>query len=192
MTLSTLVLVAGMGVLSSAHAQQNQSTGLFTDASLGVGIIDLEPIGRVEIEETETGSLAGRVSVGYWFTRHWGAALNYAELGRFRQEYEGGVLNARGRSWGLTLLGRLPIGERWSFTGSLGLQQARLRDNGSTGDVSGFSELLGKNEAVVLLGLEMGYHLSPEMQVFVTAEPRGRSTHKADLGYVGFGMRWHF
>jgi len=168
------------------------SVGPFVDVSVGTANIDIDPIGLSESGDSSHSKTAAKVSAGYWFSEHWGASVNYVELGEYEQQYTNGTFRGSANSYGLTLLGRLPIAERWSLVGKINLTKTEMDDNGSTGGNGKFTQLDGDDETVVLPGIEINYHVNDNASVFVEIDPRGNNSSDVSHTYAGVGLRWAF
>ncbi|MGH1359319.1 MAG: outer membrane beta-barrel protein [Burkholderiaceae bacterium] len=193
---SLFVSLLGAGALlalsSTAQAGSELPTGLFVSASVGGAGIETQSIGLVETGDTEHGNGAGKVSVGYWFSQHWGVAASYAELGKFTQTYTTGSFRGRVRSAGVSLLGRLPVNERWSLIGKLAINYNKTTQVSVTGDAAQFAKLQGHPTRLVFPGFEVNYRLSPAASLFFEMESRGKAAESLKTGYAGFGLRWQF
>lgn len=177
---------------SSAIADTRLEPGTFIDLSAGAAGIDIEPIGLVEDKDSEHDKTAWKVNAGYWFSSHWGVSANYVELGDFSQEYGSGTFRGSARSYGVSVLGRLPIGQSWSLIGKVNLTRTEMDDNGSTGGGGKFNDLTGDETNLVLPGVEVHYHVNENASIFLELDPRGKGAEKADVGYAGIGARWSF
>jgi len=180
--------------VSTSFAQYDPrlNTGPFMDFSIGTAAIDIDPIGLVEVGDSSQNKTAGKISAGYWFAEHWGASINYVELGSYEQEYATGTFRGSASSYGISLLGRLPLGERWSLVGKVNLTRTEMEDNGSTGGGGRFAALNGDDETIVLPGIELNYHVSDNTSVFIELDPRGKNSSDVNHGYGGVGIRWAF
>ena len=69
---------------------------------------------------------------------------------------------------------------------------AFLRDDGSTGDRTGFDQLNGRSTAVVIGGVGLEYALSSQAALTVELDGLGKAGKKAQPAYLGVGMRWAF
>jgi len=191
-TLALLTAALTFTGSTTAFAQNNVTEGPYVGVSLGASGVGFETIERAEIGENDQSGTAGKVSAGYWISRHLGVEANYSDLGDFSQQFAGGTWKGSAKSYGVSLLGRLPVGERWSFVGKLNLTRAEVDDNGSTGNTAGFDQFNGDSTSLVLPGLEVNYSFTPRSTVFLELDPRGSGGDKLDLGYVGVGWRVAF
>lgn len=192
-TLLCIALVSLLALISNptwADPQSGQRTsGMFVSGSVGAALIDFDT-DLDDIGDSSRSGFSGRVSVGYWFSPYWGASVNYAELGDFKQRFANGTFRGSARSYGASLLGRLPIGERWALIGKMNLVRSKIADNGSTGD--GFDDLFGKKTSLVLPSIELNYRVADRLTLLLELDARGAGAKDVDLGYAGAGMRWNF
>ncbi|MDP1671583.1 MAG: outer membrane beta-barrel protein [Burkholderiales bacterium] len=91
---------------------------------------------------------------GYQFNPTWGAELGYNDLGQNR----GGDME----SWTLAGTGTLPLNERWSMLGKLGVASNRPHFAGSS------------NRTGLLVGVGVGYTLSRNVGLRVEYEDFGK------------------
>ncbi|MFK7962919.1 MAG: outer membrane beta-barrel protein [Burkholderiaceae bacterium] len=176
-------------------AEQSHSSGLklgpFIKLSAGYAELDTGRIGLLETGDPE-GSGAGKLTAGYWFSRHWGVAANYVAHGEVSQQFADGTFRADGESFGIALLGRLPMGSRWDLVGKLNFTHVQLNDSGSTPNRPEFQKLTGSSANITFPGLEIGYRVSEHFRVFAEAEYRGGAGDEAGVGYSGIGLEWRF
>ena len=176
-------------ILPGAVAAEPWRTGPFVTGSVGAGAIDFDT-NLDEFGSADHSGFSGRVAVGYWFSRHWGVSLNYAELGDFKQRFDTGTFRGSARSYGASFLGRWPLSDRWALLGKINLVQSEMDDDGSTG--TGFEELFGKERSLVLPSVEVNYRATDSLSLLLEADVRGPAAEDVDVGYVGLGVRWQF
>ena len=184
-----MFLLVGVFGITGPAAAQSWEKGAFVTGSIGASAInfdsDLDDVG-----DGDHSGFTGRIAAGYWFSTHWGISVNYADLGDFEQEFATGTFRGSARSYGVSLLGRWPLGERWALIGKVNLLRTEMDDNGSVG--VGFGGLFGEDSSVVLPSLEVNYRATDELTLLVELDVRGPAAEDVDLGYVGMGARWHF
>lgn len=188
--LTAAVLLSG--VSSVAIAGQGLRIGPFLDVSLGASGIGFKNIGLAEQGDTKHRGTVGKVSAGYWFSKHWGVSANYVDLGRLEQRFDGELYNGRAKSYGASLLGRVGLGERWTFIGKINLVRSEIRRIDNDPGNSAIRDYYGRESSVVLPGLELHYRFNDQGSMFLDIDPRGKGASKAALGYVGVGVRWAF
>lgn len=196
-SLSSIALaVSALTLLpTEAFAQQAHGSGLklgpFVSLSAGYAELDTGRIGLLETGDTE-GAGAGKLTAGYWFSKHWGVSANYVAHGEVSQQFADGTFRADGQSFGVALLGRVPISERWDLIGKLNLTHVRLDDSGSSPNRPEFEKLTGSSANITFPGLEVGYRVSDQFRVFAEVEYRGGAGDEAGIGYSGLGLEWRF
>ena len=198
-TLAATLAIAALTPLA-AHAQSGTNAALplteragpYVGASLGVAGAQLRSIGRAESGDPESSGASAKLRVGYWFDRHWGVEASAVRLGRVEQKYDTGTWRARGDAFTLTGLGRVALAPDWALIGRLGVTRTRLRDDGATGDRTGFDQLNGRSTSVVLGGVGLEYALSSQAALTVELDGLGKAGKKAQPAYLGVGMRWAF
>lgn len=179
-------------ITTTASADSRLEPGAFVDLSIGSAYLDLDPIGVLEIGDSTHDGAAWKLNGGYWFSKHWGVAANYVELGEYEQKYDNGTFRGKAESYGLSVLGRLALGESWSLIGKVNVTKTEMDDNGSTGGGGNFNQLTGDDNTVVLPGVEVHYHFNDSGSVFLELDPRGDNAKNASHSYVGLGARWSF
>lgn len=185
-SLITLLALASQVAVAEDRRQQGPYVALSTGASgLGLGSLSTADIG-----DSDHSGFVGKVSVGYWFSDYWGVSADYLDLGKFEQDYVGGQFRGKAHSFGASMLGRLPLGQRWSLIGKVNLVRSKMEDDGSTG--ANFDRLIGQETSLVLPSLELNYHIQPKLALTLELDARGSATDKVDLGYVGLGVKYEF
>ena len=180
----------------AAHAQSavplNERAGAYVGASVGAGGATLRSIGRVESGDVDTSGVSGKLRAGYWFGPNWGVEASATRLGRIEQRFDGGVWRAKGDAFQLSGLGRVALARDWSLIGKLGVYRTQLRDDGSTGDKTGFDQLNGRSTGVVVGGLGLEYSLTDQAALTLELDGLGQAGKKAAPAYIGAGVRWAF
>lgn len=176
----------------TANADDRTQPGAFADISIGGGAWALGNIDAKELEDGADGDGAKKISAGYWLNKNWGVAASYVDHGDFTQKYDTGTFKGSATSSAVSLLGRIPLGQRWTLVGKVNLTHAEMKDNGSTGGNGEFKKLVGDDTSVILPGVEINYSLNDRAALFLEAEPRGQAADKLDIGYVGAGVRVKF
>ena len=176
-------------LLSSTAAAQPWDAGPFVTGSVGASAINFDT-NLDDIGDADHSGFSGRIAAGYWFSRHWGVSLNYAELGDFEQRFDTGTFRGSARSYGASFLGRWPLNDRWALLGKVNLVQSEMDDDGSTG--TGFDDLFGKERSLVLPSVEVNYRATENLTLLLEADARGPAAEDVDLGYLGLGVRWQF
>ncbi|MEZ5659206.1 MAG: hypothetical protein R3E83_11940 [Burkholderiaceae bacterium] len=106
--------------------------------------------------------------------------------------YTAGTYRADVESYGMSVLGRLPINDRWTFVGKVTLDRVRATERKPTAGVAGFEKLSGSATNLVVPGLEIHYRLTDSLGLFLETEGRGNAGKELSIGYVGLGLRYSF
>lgn len=197
-TTRPITLLVAMLSAAPIAAQAQRSTALtdregpFVGASLGAAGVTLRSIGRVETGDPASSGVSAKLRLGYWFGKHWGVEASGVRLGRLSQGFDGGVWQAKGQSVMLSGLGRVALAPDWSMVGKLSLLRTRLRDDGSSGDKTGFEQLNGSRSSVVLGGVGLEYTLTDQAALVIEADGLGQGGKRAMPAYLGVGLRWAF
>lgn len=184
-------LVALLALASQiAFAEDRRQQGPYVALSTGASGLGLGSISTADIGDSEHSGFVGKLSVGYWFSDYWGVSADYLELGKFEQDYPSATFRGKAHSYGASLLGRLPLGQRWSLIGKVNVVRTKMEDDGSSG--RNFDQLTGQETSVVLPSLELNYHIRPNVALTLELDARGSASNKVDLGYVGLGAKYEF
>jgi hypothetical protein len=185
---ASLFIAGHCGLAAAADLPQ----GIYVGLSAGGSVIETSPRSLSTDNTDEHARGTGKLSVGYWFSRHWGIEGSYLPAQKFEQTFDAGVLRAKTDSYALSLLGRLPVNDRWSVVGKVNLTRNRTRDNGSTGGGVNFDQFRGNDTNLVLLGLEVNYQFNDATTLLFELDPRGDAGDSTNIGYAGFGIRFNF
>lgn len=110
--------------------------------------------GGVGKSDTDSGENSWKVYGGYQFTPTWGVELGYTDLGKYR--------GAEVESWSLAGTATLPLADRWSLFGKLGL----ARNN---------AEFVGaEQKSSTLVGVGVGYTLNQNLGLRLEYEDYGK------------------
>ena len=171
MALPALAQDAGYyyGGLSVGQSRAKIDQDRITAGLLGAGLTST----AMTRDEKDT---AYKVFGGYQFNRYIGLEGGYFNLGRFgftSTTLPAGTLNGEIKLHGLNLdlVGTLPLSERWSALGRVGVQYAQAKDQFSgTGAVSVNNPSPSKREANGKIGAGLQYAFSPSFLLRVEAE----------------------
>ena len=125
--------------------------------------------------KTDTRETSFKLYGGYQLTPTWGVELGYNDLGRYR--------GADVESYSLAGTGTIPLNERWSLIGKLGVAENRPDATGAG------------NNTDVLIGVGVGYSLSKNVGLRLEYEDFGKL---ADAGgssrgrNVGLSLKYGF
>lgn len=160
-------------------------------------------IGQSDIDEQITtglitgGSVDGKDSAfkffgGYMFNRHFGLEAAYVDLGELSYSgnflgtpVTGGTVELSGVS--VSALGAVPIGERFSIFGKIGLFMWDAEARDTTGGLPFSASDEGTDLA---FGVGLGYHFTPHLGV--RAEWEMLTTDDADSSLLSVGLLWRF
>jgi len=176
-----------------ANADTRTEPGAFVDVSVGgaAWAIDDQSLTANEIGDGD-GDGAVKINAGYWMNKTWGVAVSHVDHGDFTQKFDTGTLKGSATSTAVSLLGRVPLGQRWTLVGKVNVTHADMKDNGSTGGNGEFKKLIGDDTSLILPGVEVNYLLNDRASLFLEAEPRGQAADELSIGYVGAGVRVRF
>ena len=126
-----LISVAALTAPSISMAQSTMSTmtsmgpeaGWYVGGSIGQSKIDCSTggVAGVSCDDSDT---AFRVLGGYQFNKYLGAELGYADLGKATISGAGLSASVEAKAWDLVGVGRLPLADRFSLFGKLGMYRA--------------------------------------------------------------------
>jgi opacity protein-like surface antigen len=122
---------AALSVPSISMAQSTMSTmtqmgpeaGWYVGGSVGQSKIDCSTggVAGVSCDDSDT---AFRVLGGYQFNKYLGAELGYADLGKATLSAAGLSASVEAKAWDLVAVGRVPVADRFSLFGKLGMYRA--------------------------------------------------------------------
>ncbi|HSW07340.1 outer membrane beta-barrel protein [Aquabacterium sp.] len=133
MTIRTRQAAAGLIALAGLAALPAHAEGLYAGGALGT---PRYPDAVNGISGNGSG-LSGKLFGGYQFTPNLSLETGFAGLGHI----DDGSGRVSGRAAYLDLLGTLPLNDKWSALGRLGVAHVKL--DSSTGDSSGSGPKLG-------------------------------------------------
>ncbi|MGJ7497989.1 OmpA family protein [Variovorax sp. RT4R15] len=152
------------GGISVGRSQSRIDTERITAGLLGAGFATT----TLTRDQKDT---AFKLFGGYQFNRYFaleGGYFNLGEFGYTSTTIPGGTLSGQIKLQGLNLdvVGTLPISERFSAIGRVGVQVARARDNFSgTGAIRVLSPNPSKTEANYKIGVGLQYEVHPSFLV---------------------------
>jgi OOP family OmpA-OmpF porin len=192
-----------LGVLVMAAASCASATALAQDGraylgfALGQSQADLDCTGTTSCEDSDT---AWKVFGGYAFNRHFALEAGYANLGEASASVPafGGIPAAdvaiETTAFELVGVGLLPLAERFSVYGKLGLYRADTEVRVSFAGLGSVSR--SDDNTDLTFGLGLRYDVTPSLGVRaewqrysdVSADAFGES----DLDLVSIGVLWRF
>jgi OOP family OmpA-OmpF porin len=126
-----LTSVAALSLPSISLAQSTMNTmthvgpeaGWYVGGSVGQSKIDCST-GGVPGLSCDDSDTAFRVFGGYQFNKYLGAELGYADLGKATLSGAGLNASVKAKAWDLVGVGRLPLADKFSLFGKLGMYRA--------------------------------------------------------------------
>lgn len=125
------VLAAAMAVSSAAVAQQTQETGWYVGAAFGQAKSDLDCTGTTSCDDSDS---SWKIFGGYQINRNFAVEFGYANLGEAKAStpafFFGGLLipaanvSIEATVWELVGVGSLPVADRFSLYGKIGLYRS--------------------------------------------------------------------
>ncbi|MEZ5648933.1 MAG: hypothetical protein R3E87_00115 [Burkholderiaceae bacterium] len=189
--LTTALCAAWLGHCP-AHAEQGVRIGPFVDLTAGATTAAFGDIGQASGASSDQSASGFKLGAGYWFSEHWGVHVHGIRSGTIERKYAAGTYRADIESYGVSLLGRLPINERWAVIGKVTLDHVDASERKPAAGVAGFEKLSGRSTNLVLPGVEIDYRLSDSLDLIFEAEGRGNAGKELAVGYLGLGLRFSF
>ena len=128
---ANVVVCTALLVGAAAHAE-----GLSMGGSLGSSRYKGDAIGGASTDRSDSG---GKVYGGYSFSPNFGLELGYASVGKFSSA----LGDAEGRGTYLDAVGTLPLGNRFSLLGRVGMFGGRFENTAVGGTDSGTNVKFG-------------------------------------------------
>ena len=209
-TLGLLALAVVAGPLAVA-ADQGSYRGLYIGGNIGQSRADFDEariaagvraaggaVTSIATDERDTGY---KLFGGYQFSRHFALEGGYFDLGKFgfsATTIPAGTLNGNFRVKGLNLdvVGILPMSEKFSVFGRVGMNYARTRDSFSgTGAVVVLNPSPSDRDLNYKAGLGLQYDFTPSFGARVEAERYRVSdavSGKANINFFSVGLVFRF
>ena len=186
-------IVGAALALSGAFAAGPAAAQAYLGGSIGQSDIDDQiATGLITGGSVDGTDTAFKIFGGYMFNRHFGLELAYVDLGE--ASYSGNffglpVTGGRVALTGLNVsaLGALPIGERFSVFGKIGLFMWEAEASDTTGGVPFSAQQDGTDLA---FGVGLGYQFTRNLGV--RAEWEMFTTEDADSNLISVGLLWRF
>jgi OOP family OmpA-OmpF porin len=124
---AAMLAVAGMVASSASMAQQRQDTGWYIGGSFGQGEIDIDCTGTTSCDDSDT---SWKIFGGYHINRNFAVEVGYGALGEVKASTPpfGGIpaadVKIETNAWEVVGIGSLPIADRFSLFGKVGLYGA--------------------------------------------------------------------
>lgn len=172
-----VLTLAGLGSLAAAPALA-QEPGFFyggvsagtarssvDEAAVAAGVLGGAAVTGITSDETDTGY---KLFGGYQFNRNFGMEAGYYDLGKstFSATAPGGAFNndTRMRGLNLDLVGTLPLSERFSLLGRVGVAMGRTRATFTGAGAAAVADR-NDNKANAKVGLGVQYELTRAMWI---------------------------
>jgi OOP family OmpA-OmpF porin len=185
------LLIALLGIVSAFPFSVQAQGGYI---GLNVGRTNSDPdigFASVSRDEKDTGF---KFYGGYGFTRNWGAEVGFVDLGKVNNVYRVGTanisLNYRTRSLYAAGTGTLPLNDRFSLFGKLGV--AANRTSGSV-SAAGINFNGRGTESSLMGGIGAKYDFTPNLGVVLEYEDFGKvDDGNAKANMWSAGVRYKF
>ena len=139
-----MVSVAALSVPSLGMAQGTMDSmkkavtgpesGWLVGGSVGQSKLTINCVAGYSCDDTDT---AFRIFGGYNFNRHFGVELGYADLGKATFSAPGVSGDINVKAWDLVAVGTLPVADKFSLVGKLGMYRADADRSSGIGGGSG-------------------------------------------------------
>ena len=187
-TIIALAMACGAALAASQASAQ-----AYLGGSIGQSDIDDQiATGLITGGSVDGTDTAFKIFGGYMFNRHFGLEAAYVDLGE--ASYSGNfiglpVTGGRVEVSGVNIsaLGALPIGERFSVFGKIGLFMWDAEASDTTGGVPFSAQQDGTD---LSFGIGLGYHFTRSLGV--RAEWEMFTTDDADSNLISVGLLWRF
>ena len=188
MTIGKAMIAAALA-LAASHA----SAQAYLGGSIGQSDIDDQiATGLITGGSVDGTDSAFKIFGGYMFNRHFGLEAAYVDLGE--ATYSGNFLGlpvTGGRvelsGVNISALGALPIGERFSLFGKIGLFMWDAEASDTTGGVPFSAQQDGTD---LSFGIGLGYQFTRNLGV--RAEWEMFTTEDAESSLISVGLLWRF
>jgi OmpA-OmpF porin, OOP family len=131
-------LVSALAFTGPASAQD---AGFYLGGALGQSSFDVDCAGTTSCDDKDS---SWKIFGGYQFNKHLAVEFGYADLGETTASVPGPPFNVNlaleATVWDLVAVGSLPIGDRFSIFGKIGLYRADTEINGTASGLPSVSE----------------------------------------------------
>jgi OOP family OmpA-OmpF porin len=181
--LTVLALASAVAFAGPALAQDS---GFYIGGALGQSEIKGACSGLppgVSCDEEDTG---WKIFGGFQFNRHLGVELGYANLGEASASGLGVTATAEVTAWDLVAVGSLPIMDRFSVYGKLGLF---LADAEVTSNVGVSSD---ESESGITFGVGLRYDFTRNLGLRAEWQRYQEVDDETDVNLLSIGIVWKF
>lgn len=192
--LLTAMLSTGAITLPNT-ALADTETGPYVGGGLGLGHLDFSSIGLTK-KHTDDWQLAGRFSAGYRLTKHWGVAVGYSRIGRFKNRYQSGdstvFYSGTAHAAWLALTARVPVSERFALLSDIKLGRNWIHTEKQTANITQFRRLDGAQTVLLLGAVGVEFSLDKKSSFNVQLEGFGEAADSVEPGILTFNYQHHF
>ena len=192
------LIAVGLALGLSGVQAQSVQPGWYLGGSWGSSKIEpkLDNYKLAGSQDTRSGGY--KVSAGYQFNPTWAAELQYQELGKWSYSEATQTLEAKVSGWGFAGLARLPLADRFSLIGKVGLMDQSFNVSGKT--TAGGSQSKSIRKTTPLIGAGVEYSLSPALALRAeyeyfgvpTLAESGNQKIKAYTSLLSVGLQYRF
>jgi OmpA-OmpF porin, OOP family len=182
--------------IGMAQSMSGPDSAWYIGGSVGQSKFDVDCSGAT-CDDTDT---AFRVFGGYMFNKHFGVELGYADLGKLTIT---GALPPFGtvsaslkvKAFDLVAVGVLPIGDKFSVYGKLGMYRAD--SDLSASSTTGLSGSTSDNNTDITGAIGAGYNFTKNLGIRAEYQRYSKvgsdnSGGEGDIDVFSIGVVWHF
>ncbi len=181
------ILIASLITAASAFSMSAHAEGAYAGVSVEKSNYSIEVIGA-NVTSTSDKPTGFKLYGGYEFTPNLAAELGYADFGSAKTTFTGGFAEVKVSSWYLAGRGTMPINDKFSVFGKLGVARNKADVTGSGIAVTG-----GGNKTDLYAALGAEYRLSKVAALTAELESYGKVDGNGGKGNVfSLGARFNF
>ena len=194
-SLAILGLAAAVAFTGPAFAQD---AGFYIGGALGQSSFDVECAGTTSCDDSDS---SWKIFGGYQFNKHFAVEFGYADLGETTASVPVPPFNVNiafeSTVWDLVAVGSLPIGDRFSIFGKVGLYMADTEVNGSAAGLGSLSESDDNTDLTYGIGARydftrnLGVRLEWQRYQDVGGD-FGGATLESDVDVMSVAVIWKF
>jgi OmpA-OmpF porin, OOP family len=193
--LAILGLASAMALTGPVFAQ-GQDTGFYIGAALGQAEVDIDCDGATSCDEKDS---SWKILGGYQFNKHFAVELGYVNLGEASASGPAGGLGTasvtfESAAFDLVAVGSLPLGDRFSIFGKIGLYRADTDVNACVTALGCASDSDSNTDLTFGFGVRfdimrnLGVRAEWQRYSDVAASDFGES----DIDVISIGVIWKF
>jgi OOP family OmpA-OmpF porin len=154
-------------------------------SKIDIDTSDLNPGTTVDDKDTSF-----RVFGGYQINRHFAVELGYSQLGEVSGNEPGfGGFTVESKAWDLVAVGILPVADKFSLLGKVGMYQADT-------DVSAPGESISESNSDLTYGVGVQYDFSKNLGLRAEWQQYkkvgGSDVGESDVDVMGISVLWRF